>query len=140
MIVKPLKPMINSHCIDVCYRQDYLKTLDEKFLNLKEGIEPTRFILKGELDWQGSKALMDSQLEIKGKEASFKMGSILDEVRYSLIDIENGQGLEYKCGEDGYTSQDLIAALHAVGIVMELWTALKHLRKDLKKEEETRKK
>lgn len=107
----------------------YLKTLDESFLQKVDGEEPTRFVLRKILPFKLSQKVKNQQLAIKDGEAQFQFASITEEVRCALVGIKNPAGLppeqqiEFKKAGDGGASEELVEALDAAGIVMDLYTA-----------------
>ena len=108
----------------------YLKTLDEDILQL-EG-EPTRFVVKRTLDYRAHKIVKGAQLEKDGKDMKVTTAFIMEQVRQSLVDIENPEGTEhplnYSRDNDGKASKELIADLESLGIVMEIYTAQGELK------------
>jgi hypothetical protein len=110
-----------------CDRQEYdeyLKTLDEGLLKLKDGVEPTRFVLAKSLSYKAQKEISNAQLEIKGGETKVLPAFMFVEIKHALVAIKNpGPGLEYKKDSDGSCSEQLIANLGAAGIVVDLFAA-----------------
>jgi hypothetical protein len=108
----------------------YLKTLDESILNLTA--EPTRFACKRTLDFRAHKAIKGAQIEKDGKDMKVTTAFIMEQVRQSLVDIENPEGtqtdLVFTRDSDGKASKELIADLESLGIVMELYTAQNELK------------
>jgi len=102
---------------------EYLKDLDESRLSL-EG-EPTRFIMRKVLPYSASKFIKNEQVSYTDGTPNVKMGFMLDEVRMSLVDIQNPgvDDLKYKKGSDGYTSTKLMETIESIGITTELYTA-----------------
>lgn len=104
--------------------QEYLRTLDESLLALKQDVSPTRFVLKKTLPYAAAQRIKNQQLGYKDGDVEVRLGFILEEVRTALSDIKNpGTGLEYKKDGDGGASKNLIEKLEAAGIVQELYTA-----------------
>lgn len=109
--------------------EDYLKTLDESLLQRVDGQEPTRFVLRKVLPTRAVKKLKSDQIGFEEGKPTFRFGSILDDVRYSLIDVKNPpsvpqeQQVSFTKDTDGYASENLIAVLDAAGIIMDLYTA-----------------
>ena len=117
---------------DDMYRQ-YLETLDESLLNFSEGKQPTRFVLKKTLSYEQSKQIKNEQIKLsKNGEVDVRMGFILEEVRLSLVDIENPPGLTKENGalvyvreSNGGASKDKVMKfLIGAGVVEDLYTAL----------------
>lgn len=104
----------------------YLDTLDEALLCLKDGVEPTRFVLRKLLSYGMSQKIKTEQagLNEHGK-VEIRMGYILDDVRASLIDVKNPGSdlLKFKRDSDGYASKELVALLEGAGIANELYAA-----------------
>ena len=114
------------NCTDDAYEK-YTETLDESLLQL-EG-DPTRFILKKNLTYEASQKVMDAQASfVKGK-VEMKMSYVLEEVRASLIAIENPPDLPkekciiWKRDNDGLANRQLIAGLQNAGVLMDLYKA-----------------
>ena len=114
------------NCDDEAYEL-YQKDLDEDLLEL-EG-EPTRFVLRKGLNYKDQQIVKDAQIKMDGKNFSISLSYMMEEVRLSLIDIENPadlsdiQKINFKRASDGKSSHDLIAMLETAGIVTELFTA-----------------
>ncbi len=108
---------------------NYQKTLDETFLGVMSS-EPTRFVLRVHLPYAAQKTVTSEQLSIGADGIpQIKLGFMLEDVRCSLIDIENpasvaeGAKILYTRDSDGFASKELIAQLHSAGIVTELFAA-----------------
>ena len=124
----------NQEDFDKTY-SEYLEDLDESKLTLSEGKEPTRFVLKKNLDLTGHIKIKNDQIKMTGKgDVSIQMGYTIEEVRLSLVDIENPHDivgcLEYKKDGAGGASKDLMEKLCASGIVDDLHLALTYSRKN----------
>lgn len=107
--------------------QEYLKTLDEEILELKEGLEPTRFLLKTVLDYKSTQRLKNMQLSYSQSdgEMGVKLGFSIEEVRIALVGIKNpgAKSIEFKKDGDGFASKGLIEILEASGIISDLYNA-----------------
>lgn len=113
--------------------KNYLDTLDEKHLKFKAGQEPTRFVLKKQLDWKSGAALKKSMAKVtfdgQGQQTEFNMAYQLEEIRYSLVDIKNPAGvpvekqIKFVKDSDGYVSKDLVMKLDSIGAVSEMVVA-----------------
>lgn len=121
---------------DACVHPDsdyagYLKTLDESLLKPADGAtwNPTRFVLRKVLPYNLSRKVQDAQMGMEDREMQVRMGYILEEVRCSLIGVEDDPAtpeadrLEFKRDGDGGADREFMALLNAAGIVMDLWTA-----------------
>ena len=121
-LVSSIDPAVN--CDPDTYDK-YMQTLDEELLKLSA--EPTRFVIKKTLDYKAHKVVKGSQIEKDGKDMKVTTAFIMEQVRQSLVDIENPEGhvtdLVFKRAEDGRADRELIAALESLGIVMEIYTA-----------------
>lgn len=108
----------------------YLETLDESILQLST--EPTRFVVKKTLDYKAHKVVKGAQIEKDGKDMKVTTAFIMEQVRQSLVDIENPPGhqtdLVFSRDSDGKASKELIADLESLGIVMEIYTAQGQLK------------
>jgi hypothetical protein len=103
---------------------EYLSDLGEHRLNLKEGVEPTRFVLTKALSYESSRKIKNQQVGYRDGEMEIRLGFILDDVRFSLTGIKNpGSGLEFKKDLDGFASKVLIEKLDAYGIAQQLYQA-----------------
>lgn len=108
---------------------NYLKNLDETVLGLVG--EPTRFVMKRDLSFASQKHIASEQVGVDADgKPQVKMGYILEEIRSCLIDIENPSSLKpdekivfEKDKGDGLASKALIAYLHSLGVVMQLFSA-----------------
>ena len=106
--------------------EEYLKTLDESLLKLSDSAEqPTRFVLKRTLTYEQQRTIKNSQLGFKDGDMQIKLGYMVEEIRFRLVDIKGaGKGLEFKKDSDGYVAKSLIEKLDAYGIVKELHEAV----------------
>lgn len=117
---------------------EYLQTLDESKLRFKEGQKPTYFVLSKVLSFEAEQRIMNQQMRTETKPGQKRQESvatpafIMEDVRCSLTAIEHPETLteaelantiKWKPAKDGFTDKDLIAFLHANGIVMELYIA-----------------
>lgn len=109
----------------------YLKTLDESLLKCTEGMAwtPTRFVLRKVLPFALARKVQDAQMGMADNEMQVRTGYILEEVRCSLIGVEDDPSLaveekiDFKKDGDGGADKELMAQLNAAGIIMDLWTA-----------------
>lgn len=105
----------------------YLETLDETVLQLQE--EPTRFVMRKVLPYRLASGVQDKQFSFKKGEVEVRSSFMLEEVRCSIVGIENpshlpsDERLEFKADGDGGASEDLMAILGASGLVMDLYRA-----------------
>lgn len=94
----------------------YHKGLDETFLTFIEGKQPTRFIFNTELSMKARKEITSEQMKVVDGEQGIQLGFIFDDIRCSLIDIENpadipaADHIEFKKDKDGFASKNLIAS------------------------------
>lgn len=102
--------------------ENYRKTLDESLLTFLPGVTTTRFVLNTELKYKAQQILENMKVKIQDGEAVPQLGFMMEEVRLSLVDIENPDGkIAFKKESDGYASKDLIALLNRLGIAGELY-------------------
>lgn len=132
---------ITEGTIEVILRQDealaadltdkefeaYFDTLDESKLRLKEGKQPTRFVLRKVLGYKVSQKLKNQSVSIQGKKTKVSASFLAEEVRLALCGIKNPPGetgcLEYKAAGDGGATDLVIAVLEAGGAVDQLFAA-----------------
>lgn len=112
--------------------KEYLADLDESRLQLQEGIEPTRFVLKRILDYGAQQKIKNSQVAYTQADGGsskvnvdVRMGYTMDEIRMCLVDIKNPESdmLKFRTDSDGYAAKDLVALLEQAGINAELMAA-----------------
>jgi hypothetical protein len=110
--------------------QEYLDNrLDESKLRFKEGDAPTRFILRTVLPFELAKAVKNAQTKMQGGELRVQMSFTDEDVRCSLVDIENpqhvpkDQWIKFEKAGDGGASEKLMSVLMASGISMDLYSA-----------------
>ena len=107
--------------------QRYLETLDEGHLLLSE--EPTRFVMRKVLPNRLFKKVQNEQFEMVDGKMQVQLAFTSEEVRCSLIGVENpphvpaDERLEFKAESDGGASENLMASLNAAGVVMDLYRA-----------------
>lgn len=104
---------------------EYLRTLNEDLLGCTEA--PTRFVLRRTLPFDAQTRIQGLQIKWEGKEGRLDMGYMLEEVRCSLVGIENPtsgpESIEFKTDPDGYASKELLAYLAQTGIAQQLFAA-----------------
>lgn len=113
-------------CDDEAY-EEYLKTLDERFLEL-DG-DPTRFVLKKYLTWSEQDQVDDLKTKVEGRKVKVQMGFMSEDVRLSLVDIENPpsvpdiQQLRIEKDKWGKPSKEFIGLLRDIKVVNDLYNA-----------------
>lgn len=114
------------------YLNDVTKTEALKF---KEGMtfdDCTKFRLKKTLSYKQTQKILEEQVtaDMKGN-TQVKIGWMLTELRFALVDIENPKNcidpIPFKRGSDGNASEDLIAAIYNGGVIGDLSTARRNL-------------
>ena len=114
--------------------KEYLETLDESKLSFVEGGQPTRFVLRKIIPYKQSIRLKNSQVTMKDGELQPQIAFINEEVRLSLVDIENPNVepqhkkhlMEFKRDGDGGATHAIMEKLEAFGVVTDLYTARNH--------------
>lgn len=107
----------------------YLKSNDEGFLEFNEGEQPTRFVLRKVLTYDQAQKVQNQQMTMRDGQVQVQMSFIMEEVRQSLVDIENPEltplpdRIQFKKDSDGGCSKEIVEGLHALGAVMDLYTA-----------------
>lgn len=105
--------------------EEYTKTLDEVHLRLES--EPTRFCMRKSVTFEALKKIKNEQIGVSEGKAVMQFGYSLEEVRCSLVDIENPKILPveehilFKKDADGFAHRDLIAELEPHGIINDLF-------------------
>lgn len=112
----------------------YLEDLNENKLKFIDGKLPTRFILKRNLNLSEHIKIKNDQFKMNSsKEFIVQMGSQIEEIRLSLIDIENPSDrpdcVTFKADGSGGATKDLIEKLVNSGITDDLHLALSFARK-----------
>jgi len=116
-----------SHCTEEQY-DSYLEDLDEEKLELTEE-QPTRFVLRKVLPYEATQEILSQQVKVEKGKTQLNIGYILEEVRRSLVDIKNPEGIPdtdkilFKRDSDGAANKELVNALHNAGLAMDLWRA-----------------
>ena len=111
----------------------YLESLDESLLSLKEGVEPTRFVMstsnkiKEVLSAKDSMAGIAMKAQTTGEMPIYSM--MFSQVRVALKDIVTGGASEFIAGPDGLISDELMIGIAASDILPELFTALQNKQK-----------
>lgn len=108
-----------KHVSEETYEK-YLETLDESLLELPEGAEPTRFILKKVLPYKDTKRVMNSQVSFDDGKPNVNISFILDEVSCAL-DGMTGPGAESFEKINNRASHKLVNALYNQGVLMDLY-------------------
>lgn len=113
----------------------YLESLDESLLNLKEGVEPTRFVMstsnkiKEVLSAKDSMAGIAMKAQTTGEMPIYSM--MFSQVRVALKDIVTGGASEFVSGPDGLVADELMIGIAASDILPELFTALQNKQKSI---------
>lgn len=108
---------------------EYLKNLDESILPIKDQNVITRFIMSTTPSYNEAQSMIAMQFKLKDGPKSIDPNYLLEQVRNSLIRIENGPNVSqedriiWKADSDGKTDKNLIAQLHTVGAIFDLFTA-----------------
>lgn len=107
----------------------YLKTNDEKVLSFKEGEQPTRFVLRKVLNFDQYNKVQNKQMVMVDGKMEVQISFINEDVRQSLIAIENPDYVPlcdqiiFKKENDGGASKDIMSGLNAISATMDLYTA-----------------
>ena len=109
--------------------EKYLQTLDESHLKFIAGEEPTRFVMRKVLPYNLQQKVQNAQIEISESGTQIKPAFMMEEVRCSLVGIENPASLpaeehiKFEKHSDGGASTSLMEMLNAVGLVNDLYKA-----------------
>lgn len=116
--------------------QEYLDDVtNQESLKFKEGMtfeDCTRFRMKKTLTYKQTQKILEEQVsaDMKGN-TTVKIGWMLTELRYALVDILNPKNcadpIPFKRGSDGSASEDLVAAIYNGGVIGDLSTARRNL-------------
>lgn len=107
----------------------YKETLDESHLKFKEGMQPTRFVMRQVLPFALAKRVQNDQMTTRNGAMEVQLGFITEEVRASLVDIKNptdvpeDQHIKFEKDKDGGASEKLMELLIAARLVEELYSA-----------------
>jgi hypothetical protein len=109
----------------------YIATLDEKVLGLDADAKVTRFVMRKILPYKSALKVKNAQISMKDGDVQPQLSFMSEEVRLSLIDIENPDVpenhkkylLDFKRENDGGAGFNLMAILEAAGVVNDLYTA-----------------
>ena len=126
---------------------EYLKTCDKSLLKFKDGQTPIYFKLRKILPYKLVARIENDKMDmVKRKDGDKitsemvpKMAWILEEVRFSIVDILNppdcpaDETLAFKVDSDGLCAPEILAGLVATNSHMDLWSARQSLLKSLDK-------
>lgn len=117
----------------------YLESLDEGLLNLKPGIEPTRFVLRVDLPYDDYKRIQSEMIQMKTDPTKVRqnhmdvsvdvIGPRYETIRAALIDIKNPDSVPeadrvmFKKDTDGLAAKELVVLLARAGVLEDLATA-----------------
>ena len=109
----------------------YLEELDESKLTIVESGLPTRFVMRKVLPYKLSLKLKNAQVAMKDGNLTPQLSFMNEEVRLSLIDIENPvvpakyeqHLLKFKKHGDGGAADDVMEKLEAFGAIQDLYQA-----------------
>ena len=113
-------------CDEEAY-EEYQKSLDERHLNL-DG-EPTRFVLKKYLTWGEQDQVDDLKTKVEGKKVKVNMSFMAEDVRLSLVDIENPPEVDeinrlvIEKDKWGKPTKEFVGLLRDMKIVNDLYSA-----------------
>ena len=104
--------------------------LDESKLVLKEGCEPTRFIMRRSIPLKHATRIENAKMKYSTDgEISVQLGFILEEVRASLKGVKNPDSvpkdkqINLKFTGDGLLEENQMAALVSAGVCQNLFAA-----------------
>jgi hypothetical protein len=112
--------------------QEYLKTLDKSLLKIKDGDEPTVFVLRKVLPHKAEDSIKSKSFSYNKDDGNIYIGTshISTEVRWALVDIKNPShcpnGLIFKKDGDGGAHHSIMSLLEASGIVNDLYVGRKN--------------
>jgi hypothetical protein len=105
----------------------YLNSLSEEHLKLVD--EPTRLVMRKVLPYRLAQGVQNQQFKYQGGEVTIQPAFMLEEVRCSIIGVENPANvsdedkIDFKAHSDGGASEDLMSLLQAAGLVVDLYRA-----------------
>lgn len=108
----------------------YLQSGSEEMLKLKDkDKEPTWIVMRKSLNYSSITKLKTSQFKFeKGGDAKIQLGYIWEEVRCHIVDVINPSyvpeenRIKFVKAADGGASEEFIAGLEALGVVVDLFT------------------
>lgn len=92
----------------------------------------TKFVLKKNLSYKQTQKVLEEQIssDIKGN-TTIKVGWMLTELRYALVDIKNPKTADtpipFKRGSDGNAHEDIVAGIYSAGVIADLNQARRNL-------------
>jgi hypothetical protein len=108
--------------------QSYLDSgCDASLLKLKDSMTPTYFKLRRSLPYGLSLKLENMKTEmVRGSDGvvqpSVKMAFIIEEVRYSIVDVIS-EDIDFKRDSEGLCDESIMEIVLSTGCHMDLWTA-----------------
>ncbi len=115
----------------------YLQDLDETKLKVKEGGEPTRFVMKRNVPFKHATRIENNKVTYRDDgEVAMGMSFVTEEVRATLKDIKYGPStppekrIVLKMTGDGLVDEKLMAAFMSAGIVQNLYNARANVLKN----------
>lgn len=112
--------------------KEYLETLDESLLDFKEGGKPTRFVMRKIIPYGLQQNIKNKMMQMEQGEMQIKLSFMSDEIRASLIDIENpddipeDQKLVFITDKDNLVSEHIMSILDQAGVISDLYAARKN--------------
>lgn len=100
---------------------------DQSLLKIKDSMTPTYFKLRKTLPYALSLKLENMKTEmVRGSDGvvqpSVKMAFIIEEVRYSIVDIVS-EDIEFKRDSEGLCDESIMEIVLSTGCHMDLWSA-----------------
>lgn len=110
--------------------EEYLENgLDESKLKFKDGLKPTRWILKKSMPYRMQQRIDNQKVRFEKGEAQIQMGFSAEEIRACLLEVkyEDETPVEkrivVKKDGEGMVEEALMGKLNQAGITMNLFTA-----------------
>lgn len=103
--------------------------LDESKLKFKQGVSPTRWVLKKSIPYRLQQRIDNQKVRVEKGDVQVQMGFTAEEIRACLIDIKYeddvpaDKRIVLKRDGDGMVEESLMGKLNQAGVTMNLFNA-----------------
>jgi hypothetical protein len=123
-------PRVDSALLPESDYGAYLESLNEDHLKFRDGEQPTRIVLRKVLPYGLAQRVSNEQLTIDDGKPKVNISFIAEEVRCSIVGIENpdsvpeAEKIVFKAEGDGGLNREIMSSFMAAGLAMDLYNAL----------------